>query len=376
MLPTVAPNPALASHSRLSVTRPRRSYYRPSGGGKPRHRMPIPARAGGSWRAPAGAMPPAWTSSAGWLDSLNAHLVSPEADQLRRHTRIRVETVLDVAAEDARAADSRTGRHVSTAHATVAALLGCSTKTVQRARTLVEQLGYAVTVAAGRYLTSTERLAAHEHHGGHQHRIASERALTVPRSSTNVHLPRRGQPVSPIQLRSNSPRRARARPGGTATRTRSTNEARPLPVQQLAAALASRLPWLARGHIGSLCNALTALGIDATTWTAGDVIEHLDAANASAGRTQPAAQDQRNPLGLFISQARTALAGVESPVRARDRDRQVRQAQRSTEIAAATAEKCRREALAADYDAQRRISDAQQSIRALLAAQRRRPTRR
>lgn len=316
-------------------------------------------------------MPPAWTSAAGWLDSLAAHLVTPEADQIRRQTSIRAETVLDVAAEDARAADSRTGRHVSTAHATVAALLGCSTKTVQRARTLVEQLGYAVTVAAGRYLTSTERLAAHEHHGGHQHRIASERALTVPRLSTNVHLPRRGQVVNTVQLRSNSPRRATARRGRTATRTRSTNEAQPLAVQQLAAALASRLPWLARGHIGSLCSALTTLGIDATTWTARDVIERLDAANAAAGRTQPAAQDQRNPIGLFISQARTALAGVESPVRSRDHDRQARQAQRTNRLAAMAAEKCRRDTLAADGEAQSRISDAQQSIRALLAAQRR-----
>lgn len=40
------------------------------------------------------------------------------------------------------------------------ALLGCSDKTVQRARLLMEGLGYATTVVAGRYLTTEERVAA------------------------------------------------------------------------------------------------------------------------------------------------------------------------------------------------------------------------
>lgn len=370
MLPTVAPRSRSATPHTFSSACRTRPYYRPrglvTGAGTT---APIPGRRGGSWRPPARTAVPAWSGATAWLHGLQAMLASPAGEVHRRRLSVRLETALDVAAEDARAADSRTGRHVATSHATVAALLGCSTKTVQRARLLVEAVGYATTVTEGRYLTTTERAAARLVHGGDQRRMASERALTVPRPSSDVHLPRRGAVSALPKSRSGLPKRAQAR-ARVATRPKKTHQltpVRPLAVQQLAADLARRLPWLARSHIGTLCDALTTLGLDATGWTAADIIEYLDADNAEAGRYQPNPDSQRNPIGLFFLQAQRALAGVEPPVARRRAAAQARAARRAADAAAAQAERDRLAEIAANPQAQARIRTAQESMRQMVA---------
>ena len=142
-------------------------------------------------------------------------------------------------------------------------------------------------------------------------------------------------------------------------------------VQQLAADLARRLPWLARGHIGTLCDALITLGLDATGWTGADIVEHLDADNAAAGRYQPNPDSQRNPIGLFLLQARRALADVESPVARRQAASAARAARRAAAAAAAHAERNRLAALATNPHAQARIRAAQASMREMVADARR-----
>lgn len=374
MLPTVAPDTRSATPDPpLSACRTRR-YYRPAHGtSRPAVTAPVPARRGGSWRPSSTTPPPAiWSGAANWLSSLQAVLTTPAGEAVRRRWRVRPETLLDVAAEDARAADSRTGRHVTTAHETVAALLGCSVATVRRARQLMEALGHAQTVVCGRYLTAEERAVARAVHGGHQRRMASERALTVPRDQQNEHLPRRGEVPACPQLRSGLPKRAQAHPwdGSQKRRRTKTHQSRPLTVQQLAADLARRLPWLARGHIGTLCDALVALGLDSDGWTARDVIDHLDADNVATGRYQLAPTTQRNPVGLFIVQVQRALAGAEPPVPRRRREAEARAAQRAADAEAAAAERARLAAQDADPEAQARIATAKASIRAMLATYR------
>ena len=124
MLPTVAPDPRSAIPLRQFHRCRTRSYYRPrglvTGAGTT---APIPGRRGGSWRPPARTSVPAWSGATAWLHALQAVLASPAGEVHRRRLSVRLETAVDVAAEDARAADSRTGRHVTTSHATVAALL-------------------------------------------------------------------------------------------------------------------------------------------------------------------------------------------------------------------------------------------------------------
>ena len=172
---------------------------------------------------------------------------TPEGESARAAAHVAVDTLLLVAAADAAVADAATGRNVTTAHDTVAAQLGMSAKTVQRARTLLERLGLAVTVWAGRYLTALERAAARARRGVTQLRAASTRALISPKQAValvpveNVQLPRRGQPTPTTHHSKRSPTRVTAR-GKTASATPT-----PVGVQKLAAQLSLRMPWLVRG---------------------------------------------------------------------------------------------------------------------------------
>ena len=67
---------------------------------------------------------PVWSSAAHWLETLAAALRTPQGEELRAAAKVSADTLIDVAAVDARAADSRTGRGVTTAHETVAKALG------------------------------------------------------------------------------------------------------------------------------------------------------------------------------------------------------------------------------------------------------------
>jgi hypothetical protein len=270
--------------------------------------------------------------------------------------------VLLVAGRDAEHADHRTGRGVATAHETVAELLDTSKSTVRRARSVIEALGFAVTVVAGRYLTTAERDAARAHHGGQQVRCASVRALTIPRACTyrREHLPLRGQSGSVTSRAKHSPRGAHARPGTPAATK--PHPPRPLAVQRLAARLVQRLPWLAHGHIGGLCDVLTSLGLDATGWTAQDVIERLDARNRDRGLYSIAPGRQRNPLGLLRSQLQDALSGVVEP----PQQRRAREAQERAEArqAARAAYNRARQAAVAPEAAHRHAAAIRTALRA------------
>lgn len=393
MLPTIAPARPQSSGSTTTAIllaeveedagtlRPTRRYYRPSCG--PRDVRSAIARScrGRAWRPAQGptlpASVPVWSSAAHWLETLAAALQTTEGEKLRAAAKVSADTLIDVAAADARAADSRTGRGVTTAHDTVANALGCSAKTVQRARSLLEALGFARTVVLGRYLTADERAAAHAHHGGHQRRMASERALLVPRSLSNVHLPRGGCLSSHVPSHSDVPKRADTRTGAagrqestTANRHRRTSRP-PIGVQRLAAGLAQRLPWLARGHIGSLCHTLLALGLDDTGWTAHDVIDMLDRRNVALGLYSPASGSQRDPLALFAHQVRAARADVQEPPRLRrGREAAARATEHARQRAEQAAHAARIKAELADPLVQARIADAKRQIREQLLAAR------
>lgn len=383
MLPTITPltdeTEPPASHA---CTR-RRSYYTPSGGP---HDVRAPLRRtchGLAWQPThESALPatvPVWSGAADWLSRLGADLDGPQGATAREQTNlsIRTATVLDVAAVDARAANSRTGRDVMTAHETVATELGCSPKTVQRARTLIAALGYALTVARGRYLTTQERETARRHHGQNQLRMASRRALVVPRRQRNVHLPRRGDPSAQGLVRQYLPKHAQARaeaaprPAPTRRTARRQGVRPPLGVQQLAAKITERLPWLRGTHIWALCRTLMALGVDDRGWTAQDIIDLLDRRNVTLGLYSVASSSQRAPLRLFAHQLRHALGDVTEPPRqAREREREVVAAQRERECAARAELVAQLEAERRDPEAQARIAATKASIRADLARHR------
>jgi len=274
---------------------------------------------------------PAWTGPQPWLDALGVELAGENGRAVLALVKITPATVLLVATHDAQRADLGTGRNLATAHATVATACRVSVSTVRRARTVLAHLGYAATVAGGRYLTRHERDRANAHHGGRQLRCASLRALTMPRRHApspptpvdNEHLPRRGE-VSPSSHPGGTYQGARGRAPGAAPRPhrgprppRRRPEPHPLPVQRLAGHLANRLPWLARGHIGALCTLLASLDLDENGWTAAQLLDHIDADALTRGLYVPDPHRQRNPLGLLRTQLIRAVAGVEPPRRRR-----------------------------------------------------------
>ncbi|WP_344257678.1 hypothetical protein [Agromyces humatus] len=287
-------------------------------------------------------------------------LATPAGEDCRREARVAVGTLLRVARADWLAADVATGRGVATAHETVAADLGMSGKTVQRARGLMEALGFAVTVVEGRYLTTAEREAARAAHGGHQVRAASLRALTLPKPPAveNVQLPRRGEALGFSLVNENSPTRASARksaasrpPAEKKRRSRAGRPAhpsapRPIALQRFAAQLVDgderdgasrrRMPWLLNAgrkgravHIGALCDVLAAAGVEPTRWRPREVVETIDRWHQAQGR-RTLAGESRDPLRYFAWQLRMAL----DPTRPTPSEEvEIRHAQRAAERA-------------------------------------------
>lgn len=305
---------------RLDHARPGSHSARASGGGVSRKRER-------SWSlpAPSGAYAelPAWRSASAWFDAVMDALRTPRGDELRRVARVAPDTLLRVAYADRSAADRLTGRGVSTAHETVAAQLGMSAKTVQRARHLLEALGLAVTVAEGRYLTSAERTAARRAHGSSQVRAASTRALVMPAAAAaripgpvkNVQLPSSplGEQVSHVPER--SPKRAKTRAArGTATRRPASTEGnrpdrapRAIAVQRIAATLVHRMPWLSRGrHVGRVCDLVERLGLVERGWTAQQLVDAIEDYTQSAGVRLASPDDQRDPLAYLAWLVRKA----------------------------------------------------------------------
>lgn len=74
--------------------------------------------------------------------------------------------------------------------------------------------------------------------------------------------------------------------------------ARPLALQRLAAALVSRTHGLDRGHIGAVCDAITAAGINPETWTARAITDALNADMRARGWSWP---DHVERPGAFLA---------------------------------------------------------------------------
>lgn len=337
---------------------------------------------GGSWTlpVPAGAYSqlPAWGSGEAWFDAVIDALSTAEGEECRAAAKVSRDTLLRVAYADRKSADQDTGRGVSTAHVTVAEQLGMSARHVQRARRLLERLGLAATVVAGRYLTTPERAEALARHGGRQLKAASVRALIVPRTSAaaansspveNVYLPSPRRVSSSSHLSKNSPKRAHTRTRtATAPRrpkpmkkrktTRTISKPRTLATQQLAARIVDGDPaqkgtpnfrpqhWLTgRKHIGVLCDFLERERLVARGWTALEIIAAVDHHMRQSGRTAPAATELRDPVSFFAAMVKRAIPADAEPPRmgvererarrlAESRERAAEDARRREEIAA------------------------------------------
>ena len=261
------------------------------------------------WVERAGACAPRapmWTSRSGWLDGLRHWAQSPALGQLCAEERVSMTaaTLLSIAAVMAEHADHATGRHVAVTRATIASRVGCDVRTVTAAWRVLRVSQWAVEAQRGHGSPGTPSVGRRP---SVYHLVPRREARPVTRPVVHhFHLPplggiglsspvgsyspsgRASAPANQISDSSTKPRRARP----------SRTTARPLAMQQLAAGLVAITHGLDRAHIGTICDALTAAGIDPTVWSARAVNDALTADMRVRGATWP--DHIANP-GAFLS---------------------------------------------------------------------------
>jgi hypothetical protein len=269
------------------------------------------------WVERAGACAPRapmWTSRQGWLDGLQLWAQSPALGQLCAEQRVSITatTLLSIAAVMAEHADHATGRHVAVTRATIASRVGCDVRTVTAAWRVLRTAQWAVEAQRGHGSPGTPSV-------GRRPSVYHLVSRRIPPPVTAHHQPRRPDvvgddfhlpPLGGVSCSSpvgrNSPSGRACAPAsqdsqvGNGFKTRSTprrTTARPLTTQRLAAALVASTHGLDRVHIGAICDALTAAGIDPTVWTAPAITAALNADTRARGWTWP---DRITNPGAFL----------------------------------------------------------------------------
>ncbi|MDV6284605.1 Rep protein [Rhodococcus jostii] len=282
---------------------------------------------------------PVWSGRTQWLRQLRHHITHTTTGQaaLTAHS-IGIERLMAVATAHARFADSTTGRGITASRQLIAHHASVSLSVVNRTRRVLKTLSMGVEVERGRTLRTREYLAAELHHGGQQHQAASVWALSSPKHIVDATPPPPQRPPRPRRARTarrlarhrtrlqqpttaastthpqatcadtlspgtyvpshnlslrSTHQRAHARP------TTSIPQPRPLHLQRAAATLIAHSPVLAHGHIGTICDTITAAGIDTTRWTGHDIAQTLDRDTRERGWTWPTADRISSPIALL-----------------------------------------------------------------------------
>ena len=233
-----------------------------------------------------------WTSRASWLDGLTRWAHSPAFSQVCAEARVSITTatLLSIATVMAEHADHATGRHVAVTRATIADKVGCDVRTVTAAWRVLRASRWAVEAQRGHGSTSTPSVGRRP---SVYHLVPRREARPVTRPVVHdFHLPPSGGVGLSSPVGSYSPsERANAPANRICDNTRKTRPwrrtARPLAVQRLAAGLVAITHGLDRAHIGAICDALTAAGIDPDVWSARAINDKLNADMRARGATWP-----------------------------------------------------------------------------------------
>lgn len=270
----------------------------------------------------AGHRAPMWTSRASWLDGLRCWAHSPGFDEVCAEARVSMTaaTLLAIAAVMATHADHATGRHVAVTRATIADTVGCDVRTVTAAWRVLRVSRWAVEAQRGHGSPTTPSVGRRP---SVYHLVprCNARPATPP-AVHDFHLPPSGGLSFSTPVGNNSPSE-RCAPAKNHSakpkRRRWRAEPRPLAVQRLADELVGnkygRRPiceGLHRVHLGAICDALTAAGIDPAVWSAQAIKDALNAdMQARRGATWP--DHITNPGGFLYSRLRR-LAWTTPPV--------------------------------------------------------------
>lgn len=238
---------------------------------------------------------PMWTSRAGWLDGLRQWAHSPALGQLCAEERVSITaaTLLSIAAVMAEHADHATGRHVAVTRATIAARVGCDVRTITAAWRVLRVSQWAVEAQRGHGSPGTPSIGRRP---SVYHLVPRCEARPVIRPVVHdFHLPPSGGVSSSSPVGSYSPSGRASAPANRISNNTSQNRqtrpwrttARPLAIQRLAAGLVAITHGLDQAHIGAICDALTAAGVDPTVWSARAVNDKLNADMRTRGMTWP-----------------------------------------------------------------------------------------
>lgn len=255
------------------------------------------------WVEHAGAISvttPMWTCRSAWLDALKvwANPVAVQEVCDRFGCSISSATVLAVATAMADYADHDTGRNMAATRATLAQRVGCSPRTITTAWRVLRAADWIVLASLG--------------HGNARTPSARCRPsiwhLTPRQTVDHFHLPSKTNYPYSSPVKNHSPS-APPRAGGISQRPNTRRpmgrtQPRPIGLQRLAAGLAACTHGIDRRnrHIGALCDAITASGIDSQTWTARQLKDALEADMRVTGWHWP--DRITNPVGFLISRLR------------------------------------------------------------------------
>ncbi|SIF85034.1 replication protein, repA [Mycobacteroides abscessus subsp. abscessus] len=270
-----------------------------------------------------------WTSRSSWLDGLQRWAQSSALGQLCAAERVSItsSTLLSIAAVMAEHADHATGRHVAVTRATIADRVGCDVRTVTAAWRVLRASQWAVEAQRGHGSPGTPSIGRRPsvYHLVPRRDPRPTQPLPVHEPVHDFHLPPSGgvSSFSPVgsyspSWRASAPARPDSRKG---FKTRAVcpprrTMPRPLATQRLAAALVAATHGLDRAHIGTICDALTAAGIDPTVWTARAITDTLNADMRARGATWP---DHITNPGAFLSR-RLRRLNWSSPERSTPKD--------------------------------------------------------
>lgn len=253
----------------------------------------------------AGAVPattPMWTGRAAWLADAQLWALGDGAAALRG--RMRAQVFLDLCAVAARYADSATGRNMAATAETLAREAGGSERAVSRWRALLAESGMGVLARQG------------SGGGGRPNRVpvwhlVSRPAAAEPRTG-DLPPSRRDRRLSRVKNHSPSAQ-ARTKPPSTPPekspprrRRALQRPPRPLELQRLAATLVARSHGLHRGHIGSVCDAISGAGIDPAAVTAAQIRGALDEDMRETGWSWP---DRIERPGAFLRYRLSRVSG-------------------------------------------------------------------
>lgn len=249
------------------------------------------------------ATTPMWTSRSAWLDALRlwANHVAVRELCAQLQCSINAATLLGIAAAMANYADHATGRNMAATRATLAAQIGCSPRTITTAWRVLRAAHWIVLAAPGRGNAQTPS----------RRRRPAIWHLTPRRIVDNFHLPAKNNYPCISPVRNYSPS-ALARPDRNSERPKRRHgsrrirppQPRPIALQRLAAQLAASTHGIDRRgrHIGVICDAIVASGIDVEAWTASTLKVALEADMRATGWTWP--DRITSPAGFLVSRLR------------------------------------------------------------------------